>query len=149
MGGGQTAPRSAAADQQNIKKLESELSEIKHMLTDYGHRNQNQVRGSDILNDFDIQDENSLYSVNNTYNNTSADFVKSQKLQIKEMQEKLEQAKSQYKIDKAALEDLRLQDPALYRKKSEVLAQVKEGLDRKISQINQRVAKVKEMEAKY
>jgi len=85
MGGGQTAPRSAAADQQNIKKLESELSEIKHMLTDYGHRNQNQVRGSDILNDFDIQDENSLYSVNNTYNNTSADFVKSQKLQIKEM----------------------------------------------------------------
>ena len=64
------------------------------MLTDYGHRNQNPVRGSDFLNDLDVQDENSLYSVNDTYNNTSADFVKSQKIQIKEMQEKLEQAKS-------------------------------------------------------
>jgi hypothetical protein len=44
------------------------------------------------------------------------------------------------------VEDLRLSDPALYRKKSEVLAKVKEGLDRRIQQINSRVAKVKELE---
>ena len=65
------------------------------------------------------------------------------------MQAKLEQAKAQYKSDKAAVEELRLSDPALYRKKSEVLSKVKEGLDRRIAQLNDRVTKVKELEAKY
>jgi len=37
-------------------------------------------------------------------------------------------------------------DPALYKKKSELLAKVKEGLDRQIENINQRVAKVKDLE---
>lgn len=82
-------------------------------------------------------------------NDNSTDFVKQQKSQIKEMQAKLEQAKAQYKTDKAALEELRLSDPALYRKKSEVLNGVKESLDRRILQLNDRVSKVKELEAKY
>jgi hypothetical protein len=37
-------------------------------------------------------------------------------------------------------------DPALYRKKSEVLQKVKEDLDRRITRLNERIAKVKEME---
>lgn len=59
---------------------------------------------------------------------------------------KIEQAKKQYKADKAQVEDLRVTDPALYKKKSELLAKVKEGLDRQIENINQRVAKVKDLE---
>lgn len=119
------------------------------MLTDYGARSNNPARATNYLNDLEIKDQNSLFSVEEASINNSADFIKRQKVQIKEMQEKLEQSKSQYKVDKAALEDLRLQDPALYRKKSEILVQVKDGLDRRITQINQRIAKVKEMEAKY
>jgi len=42
-----------------------------------------------------------------------------------------------------------LSDPALYRKKSEILAKVKEGLDKRISQLNQRMSKVKELENKF
>lgn len=41
-----------------------------------------------------------------------------------------------------------MSDPALYRKKSEILAKVKEGLDKRISQLNQRMSKVKELENK-
>jgi len=37
----------------------------------------------------------------------------------------------------------------MYRKKAEILTKVKEGLDRRISQLNQRMSKVKELEAKY
>jgi hypothetical protein len=55
------------------------------MLTDYGTRNNNPARASDLLNDFDIQDENSLYSVNDTQLHNSTDFVKNQKVQIKDM----------------------------------------------------------------
>lgn len=60
------------------------------------------------------------------------DFVQQQKATIKESQEKLEQAKQQYKSDKLQIEELRLTDPQLYRKKSELLAKVKEDLDRRI-----------------
>ena len=66
----------------------------------------------------------------------------------KEQQEKLEQAKQQYKIDKVQVEDIRLSDPALYKKKSDILLKVKDDLDRRIARINERVNKVKEMESK-
>ena len=94
----------------------------------------------------DFLEELNDNSENSQLNDNSVEFVKSQKAQIKELQEKIEQAKNQYKLDKAQVEDLRLSDPALYRKKSEVLFKVKEGLDRRIQQINSRVAKVKELE---
>jgi hypothetical protein len=41
-----------------------------------------------------------------------------------------------------------LTDPALYRKKSEVMAKVKDDLDRRIARLNERVSKVKDMESK-
>jgi len=81
-------------------------------------------------------------------NSSSHEFIKQQRQQIKEQQEKLEKAKQQYKSDKAAVEELRLTDPALYRKKSEVMAKVKDDLDRRIARLNERVSKVKDMESK-
>ena len=80
--------------------------------------------------------------------NKQKNFIKEQKQAIKDQQEKVERAKSQYKLDKTAVEDLRLADPALYRKKSEILAKVKEDLDRRIARLNERTSKIKEMEAK-
>ena len=64
------------------------------------------------------------------------------------MQEKLESSKKQYKEDKADIDKLRLKDPELYRKKTAVLDKVKEQIEAKISKLNQRIAKVKEIEAK-
>ena len=87
--------------------------------------------------------EENYYDGNNQKN-----FIKEQKQAIKDQQEKVERAKSQYKLDKASVEELRLADPALYRKKSEILAKVKEDLDRRIARLNERTSKIKEMEAK-
>lgn len=46
------------------------------------------------------------------------------------------------------MEAIRTEDPILYRKKSAVLEQVKVKLEKKIEKMNQRIAKVKEIEAK-
>ena len=43
------------------------------------------------------------------------DFIKTQKSQIKDLQEKLEASKKQYKADRAEVESLRLKDPEQYR----------------------------------
>lgn len=77
------------------------------------------------------------------------EFVQRRKKEIKEMQEKLDGSKRQYKEDKAAVEAIRLTDPALYRKKSAVLEKVKETIEKKISRLNQHIAKVKHIEQKY
>ena len=62
------------------------------------------------------------------------------------MQEKLDGSKRQYKEDKAAVEAIRLTDPALYRKKTAVLEKVKETIEKKIARLNQHIAKVKDIE---
>ena len=46
------------------------------------------------------------------------------------------------------MESLRLEDPTLYRKKQALLDKVKVALERKIEKMNQRIAKVKEIETK-
>ena len=53
------------------------------------------------------------------------DWVKRQKAEIKELQVKLEASKKDYKKSQAEVESLRLEDPALYRKKVAVLDKVK------------------------
>lgn len=52
------------------------------------------------------------------------------------MQEKLEASKKQYKDDKAQIEEIRLKDPELYRKKSAVIEKVKEQIENRISKLN-------------
>lgn len=76
------------------------------------------------------------------------DWVKRQKAEIKELQVKLEASKKDYKKSQAEVESLRLEDPALYRKKVAVLDKVKLQLEKKIDKMNQRIAKVKEIEGK-
>jgi len=43
------APRSAAADSAGIKKLESELNDIKSMLTDFASKQNNAVSATDYM----------------------------------------------------------------------------------------------------
>ena len=76
------------------------------------------------------------------------EWVRRQKAEIKELQKKIELSKKEYKQSQAEVESLRLQDPILYRKKDQVLQKVKAQLDNKIDKMNQRVAKVREIEAK-
>ena len=64
------------------------------------------------------------------------------------MQDDLANKKKQYQADKAANENIRLNDPELYRMKNQVLNKVKETIDERISKINARVQKVKSIEDK-
>ena len=64
------------------------------------------------------------------------------------MQDDLANKKKQYQADKAANENIRLNDPELYRMKNQVLNKVKETIDEIISKINARVQKVKSIEDK-
>jgi len=147
---GSPAPKSAAADNANLIRLESEMGEIRAMLNDYGlkSKNTNANRLSDLLRDVDAEDAGNSHNVSMSGHNPFADvaesgssdqiaeFVKRQKADIKEMQEKLEVSKRQYKNDKASVEALRVSDPALYRKKHVVLEKVKETLEKRIEKLN-------------
>jgi len=63
--------RSAVADTAHISRIESELTEIKSMLNDYGIKNANRKEKlSELLNDDDLADEN----ISN--NNSQLDFIK-------------------------------------------------------------------------
>ena len=122
------APVSAVADSQHINRLESELADIKSMLSEYGMRDADRKQAIAGL----LDDTDDFENLNRNLGSVNRDFVQQQKAHIKESQEKLEQAKQQYKSDKLQIEELRLTDPQLYRKKSELLAKVKEDLDRRI-----------------
>lgn len=100
------------------------------MLSEYGMREADRKQAISGL----LDDTDDFENLNRNLGTGSVnrDFVQQQKAQIKESQEKLEQAKQQYKSDKLQIEELRLTDPQLYRKKSELLAKVKEDLDRRI-----------------
>ena len=76
------------------------------------------------------------------------EWVRRQKAEIKELQKALEGSKREFKQSQAEVEAIRTEDPILYRKKSAVLEQVKVKLEKKIEKMNQRIAKVKEIEAK-
>ena len=76
------------------------------------------------------------------------DWVKRQKAEIKQLQVKLDTSKKEFKQSQAEVESLRLEDPILYRKKQGVLEKVKVQLEKKIEKLNQRIAKVKEIESK-
>ena len=132
-------------DTNYINRIESEISDIKTMLNDYGVRNGNRKdKFTELLNDDDLADEN----IASNYG-SQQDFIRQQKKEIVELKDRLEKEKHQYQSDKGQLEEIRLSDPALYRKKSEILSKVKEGLDRRIAQLNQRMSKVKELEVKF
>ena len=132
-------------DTNYINRIESEISDIKTMLNDYGVRNANRKdKFTELLNDDDLADEN----IASNYG-SQQDFIRQQKKEIVELKDRLEKEKHQYQSDKGQLEEIRLSDPALYRKKSEILSKVKEGLDRRIAQLNQRMSKVKELEVKF
>ena len=60
----------------------------------------------------------------------------------------LEASKRKYNEDKAEVEALKMTDPALYRKKSTVLAKVKDTIDKKVEKLNQRISKIKEIDQK-
>lgn len=133
------------------------MAEIKQMLGDYGmkSKSKNPTRVSDLLREVEL-DVDASNSFNKYGDNPfgqykdeeMVEFVKRQKAEIKDLQEKLEASKAQYKEDKAKLEEIRHKDPNLYKIKSQLLSKVKETIEKRIDKVNQRIAKVKEIEAK-
>lgn len=116
-----------------MNRIESEITEIKTMLNEHVARNGNRKdKISDLLNDDDLGDDENIAS--NV--GSQQDFIRHQKKEIGELKDKLEKEKQQYQSDKSQLEELRVSDPAMYRKKAEILSKVKEGLDKRISQLN-------------
>lgn len=134
------------------------MAEIKSMLNDYGMKSssKNPQRVSDLLREVEMEVDasNSFNRFDNPFgamkhsDEELMEFVKRQKAEIKELQDKLEHAKQHYKEDKAKLEEIRNKDPNLYKIKSQLLAKVKETIEKRIDKVNQRIAKVKEIEAK-
>jgi chromosome segregation ATPase len=86
----------------------------------------------------------------NSDDNSSSDelkeFLKREKAEIKDLQGRLEDDKRLYKQDKREAETLKHTDPSAYRQRMAVLDKVKEGIERQIDKVNQRIAKVKEIE---
>ena len=74
------------------------------------------------------------------------EFLKREKAEIKDLQGRLEDDKRLYKQDKREAETLKHTDPSAYRQRMAVLDKVKEGIERQIDKVNQRIAKVKEIE---
>jgi hypothetical protein len=74
------------------------------------------------------------------------EFLKREKAEIKDLQGRLEDDKRLYKQDKREAETLKHTDPSAYRQRMVVLDKVKEGIERQIDKVNQRIAKVKEIE---
>ena len=88
------APRSAYADNTHINKLESEITDIKSMLNEYGLKSNERHINTNLLSD--DNEENLQHN-----SGSSKDFVREQKQAIKDQQEKVEKAKQQYKLDKS------------------------------------------------
>ncbi len=57
-------------------------------------------------------------------------FITREKAELKELQQRLEDDKKQYKLDKKDLEELRHTDPSAYRQRSQILEKVKDSIER-------------------
>ena len=89
--------------------------------------------------------ENSDGPVNSSETNLR-DFLKKEKAELKEAQVRLEDDKRRYKEDKRDAESLKYTDPSAYKQRMQVLDRVKESIERQIDKVNNRIAKVKEIE---
>ena len=73
-------------------------------------------------------------------------FIAREKAELKELQQRLEDDKKQYKLDKKDLEELRHTDPSAYRQRSQILEKVKVSIEWQIDKVNQRISKIKDAE---
>ena len=100
-----------------------------------------------------ILDEVEIDEKENNSNNGDDDvhlreFIAKEKQLIKDINKQIEDDKNKYKKEKKDLEDLKYSDPTLYRQRQAVMDKVKVGLERKIDKVNERIAKVKDIEQK-
>ncbi len=76
------------------------------------------------------------------------EYLSKEKAELKELQQRLEEDKRKYKEDKREVDDLKYSDPNAFRQRSQLLDKVKESIEKKIDQVNARIAKVKDLEKK-
>lgn len=98
------------------------MREVKHLL---GQLAQDRITkaakdfGKSSEADFErakVDDSDQEASFSETYESGQlSEHIAKQKMQLKELQEKLELAKKQYKADKAEVDALRVKDPVQYR----------------------------------
>lgn len=86
---------------------------------------------------------------NSSRDSNDESYLQREKAELKELQQKLEQDKKKYKEDKKQIDALKYSDPTAYRVKSAMLEKVKESIEHKIDKVNDRIAKVKQIEKKH
>lgn len=140
--------KNLSSDNQSLKKLEDEMKQIKEILKQHSS---SQGRGGNKFQQFldDVEIEEKENSAQNGEDEVHLkDFIAKEKQQIKSINLQIEEDKNKYKREKKELEDLKYQDPTLYRQRSAVLEKVKTGLEKKIDKVNDRIAKIKDIEQK-
>jgi predicted nucleic acid-binding Zn-ribbon protein len=100
------------------------------------------------VNDYDNDKENSSVEGNDESLDHMREYVLKEKSELKELQERLEDDKRRFKKDKKDAEAFKYSEPTGYRQKMQVLDKVKESIENKIDKVNERIAKVKQVEKK-
>ena len=141
---GNTYDHQAAPSNEQLLKLESEIGDIKKMLS---------AQMSSPRRDSNLLDSASNVSASMNELEGQSDeevkkYIAQQKQIIKKTQEKLEQSKKQYKADKQKYlsEEFKNANPSEYVKQKQILDDVKKQIEERIDKLNQRVEKIKTME---
>lgn len=121
------------------------MKEIKDMLAQFAQNKPTKNFGQ-LLQDLDEKENAANFGENHRKDSDLKAFIAREKAELKELQERLEDDKRQYKQDKRELEELRHTDPSAYRQRSQLLDKVKDSIERQIDKVNQRIAKIKESE---
>lgn len=123
------------------------MKQIKEMLQQFSHQQKGGNNFAKLLEDIEDK-ENDISPQNSKADIGLKEFLAQEKSELKELQQRLEEDKRRYKIDKKEAEDLRYSDPSSYRQRTQLLEKVKDSIERQIDKVNQRISKIKEKQQK-
>jgi chromosome segregation ATPase len=141
-----TAARGPSADL-NVMKLEHDMKQIKEMLLQFQTQKGHAAKPlSRLLEELEDKENSGNLMMVGDDSAALREHVKQEKAELKELQSILEDDKRRYREDKQRVEELRLTDPALYRQRSQVMERVKQSIEKRIDELNTRIAKLKQAE---
>jgi len=98
-----------------------------------------------LLDDLDDKENGLLYSANQSHDDVDLkSFVAREKLELRDLLNRLEEDKRRYRVDKKEADELKYTDPSAYRQRTEILEVVKDSIERQIDKVNKRISKLKE-----
>jgi hypothetical protein len=98
-----------------------------------------------LLDDLDDRENGLLFSANQSHDDVDLkSFVAREKLELRDLLNRLEEDKRRYRVDKKEADELKYTDPSAYRQRTEILEVVKDSIERQIDKVNNRISKLKE-----